>query len=55
MTDSRYNNNAITNQKKIKPIANGNAADSSMIPLLLTSHFHVENLKQNERLNVNLE
>ena len=33
MTDSRYNNNAITNQKRIKPIANGNAADSSMIPL----------------------
>ena len=28
MTDFRYNN-AITNQKKFKPIANGNVADSS--------------------------
>ena len=33
MADFRYNNNAITKQKKIKPIVNGNAADSSMIAL----------------------
>ena len=28
MTEFRYNNNAITNQKKFKPTANGNAADT---------------------------
>ena len=36
MADFRYNNNAIINQKKnkkMKPIANGNAADSGMIAL----------------------
>ena len=33
MADFRYNNNAIRNQKKFKEIANGNAADSSMIAL----------------------
>ena len=33
MTDLRYSNNAIANQKKFKPIANGNVADSSMIPV----------------------
>ena len=33
MADFRYNN-AITNQKKIKPIANGNVADSGMITLI---------------------
>ena len=54
MVDIGYdNNNAIRNQKHFKPIANGNVADSRMIAL--TSHFHVENLKKNESLNVNLE
>ena len=33
MVDFGYNNNAIRNQKHFKPIANGNAADSSMIAL----------------------
>ena len=33
MADFRYNNNAITNQKKNKSVANGNAADSGMIAL----------------------
>ena len=51
MVDFRYNNNAIRNQKHFKPIANGN---SRMITLT-ESHFHVENLKKNESLNVNPE
>ena len=33
MADLGYNNNAIRNQKKIKPIANGNVADSGTISL----------------------
>ena len=33
MFDFGYNNNAITNQKDFKPIANGNVADSDMIAL----------------------
>ena len=33
MADFRYNNDAITNKQKFKSIANGNAADSSMIAL----------------------
>ena len=33
MVDFGYKNNAIRNQKYFKPIANGNAADSSMIAL----------------------
>ena len=33
MADFRYNNNAIRNQKKSKPIANGNVADRGMIAL----------------------
>ena len=33
MVDFGYNNNAITNQKLFKPIANGNVADSGMIAL----------------------
>ena len=53
MADFRCNNNAIRYQKHFKPIANGNVADSRMIAL--TSHFHVENLKKNESLNVNIE
>ena len=31
MADFEYNNNAIRNQIKFKPIANGNLADSDMI------------------------
>ena len=34
MADFGYNNNATRNQKNFKPIANGNAADSGMIPLI---------------------
>ena len=30
MVDFGYNNNAIRNQKRFKPIANGNVADSGM-------------------------
>ena len=33
MADFRYNNDVITNKQKFKSIANGNAADSSMIAL----------------------
>ena len=33
MADFEYNNNAIRNQIKFKPIANGNLADSDMIIL----------------------
>ena len=33
MADFGYNNNTIRNQKNVKPIANGNIADSGMIPL----------------------
>ena len=33
MVDFGYNNNTIRTQKHFKPIANGNAADSSMIAL----------------------
>ena len=33
MADFRYNINAIKKPKKFKPLANGNAADSSMIAL----------------------
>ena len=33
MADFGYNKNAIRNQKKFKPIANGNFADSDMIVL----------------------
>ena len=33
IADFRYNNNAITNQKNYKPIANGTTADSTMIAL----------------------
>ena len=33
MVDFGYNNNAIRNQKHLKPIANGNIADSGMITL----------------------
>ena len=33
MADFGYNNNSIRNQKKFKPIANGNAVDSGMIAL----------------------
>ena len=33
MADFDYNNNAIRNQIKFKPIANGNLADSDMIIL----------------------
>ena len=33
MADFRYNDNTIRNQKNVKPIANGNVADSDMIPL----------------------
>ena len=33
MADFRYNNNAIRNQKKFKPIANRNVADRGMIAL----------------------
>ena len=54
MADFQYNNNAIANQK--------NSVQLLMIMLLivawlpkLRSHFHVENRKKNERLNVNLE
>ena len=50
MADFGYNNNAITNHK--------NSNQSLRVMLLLreqTSHFHVENLKENESLNVNLE
>ena len=54
MVDFGYNNNAIRNQKHFKPIANGNVADSGMIALT-AGHFHVQNLKKNESLNVNLE
>ena len=49
MADFGYNNNAITNHK--------NSNQSLRVMLLLrevTSHFHVENLKENESLNVNL-
>ena len=38
-----------------KPIAHGNVADSEMIALKKTSHFHVVKLKKNESLNVNIE
>ena len=48
------NNNAVRDQKHFKPIANGNVADSGMIALT-AGHFHVQNLKKNESLNVNLE
>ena len=54
MAEFQYSNNACTNQKKFKPITNGNGADSTMIALT-DEHFHVENLKRNENLNVNLE
>ena len=53
MTDFGSNNNAIRNQKHFKPNANSNTADSGMIAL--TEELHVENLKRNESLNVNLE
>ena len=33
MADFEYNNNTIRNQKKFKPIANGNVADSGMVSL----------------------
>ena len=33
MVDFGYNNNAIRNQKHLKPIANSNIADSGMIAL----------------------
>ena len=33
MLDFGYNNNAIRNQKHLKPIANGNVADSGMFAL----------------------
>ena len=33
MADFGYNHNAIRNKKNFKPIANGNVADSGMIPL----------------------
>ena len=33
MVDYGYNSNAIRNQKLLKPIANGNVADSRMITL----------------------
>ena len=33
ISDFRHNNNAITNQKNYKPIANDTTADSSMIAL----------------------
>ena len=33
MADFGYNNNAISNQKNFKPIANGNVVDSGMIVL----------------------
>ena len=33
MADFGFNNNTIRNQKIVKPIANGNAADSGMIHL----------------------
>ena len=33
MADFGYNSNAIRNQKKFKPIANGNVADSGMMAL----------------------
>ena len=55
MVDFGYNNNTIRNQKHFKPIANGNVAHSGKIALTDTSHFHVENLKKNGSLNVNLE
>ena len=51
MVDFGYNNNAIRNQ---------NISNQSLMVIVawlpeLTGHFHVENLKKNERLNVNLE
>ena len=33
MVDFGYNNNAIRNQKHLKPTANGNVADNRMIAL----------------------
>ena len=33
MADFEYNSNTIRNQKKFKPIANGNVADSGMVSL----------------------
>ena len=54
VAEFQYSNNASANQKKFKPITNGNGADSTMIALT-DEHFHVENLKKNENLNVNLE
>ena len=50
MADLEYNNNAIKNKKKFKPIANANVANSDIIALT-ESHFHVEKLKKNESLN----
>ena len=51
MVDFGYNNNAIRNQKHFKRIANGNSRMIVWTELPL----YVENLKNNESLNVNLE
>ena len=54
MADFQYNNNAITNQKTSNQLLMVMLLIVAWLPYL-TSHFHIENLKKDESLNVNLE
>ena len=54
MVDFGYNNNTIRNQKYLKPVANGNDADSGMISLT-DEPLPCWKPRKNKSLNVNLE
>ena len=55
MTEFRYNNNVIRNQKIFKPIAQGNVADRGMVALTGEPLPCCKKSLKNESLNENLE